>query len=188
MRAKELRDWPATIRARKRIAELTPWPHNPRRHSTKQIESLARSLVEFGQTKTILIDDKNVILAGHGTVEAARKAGIDELEVSIARKWPLKKKRAYVIADNQLSNISEWDVDVLKSELTILKDEFDLETLGFDQKQLVSFLADNTQSAAVNQLGELTYAIVVTCKNEQDQRRLLKKFEQEGLLCRALIS
>jgi ParB-like chromosome segregation protein Spo0J len=68
----------------------------------------------------VLIDEQVLIIAGHGRVEAAKLIGIDTVPVIVARGWTEAQRRAYAIADNRLTENSEWDKDLLALELSEL--------------------------------------------------------------------
>lgn len=123
------------IEARK-LSELHPHPNNVRVHSQDQLDRLARSIKEFGLTKPVVIDENNIILAGHGTVAAAIQAGLDEIQVAVATGWSEEKKRAYIIADNKIGLDSSWDEAALVAELRKIEKEIDLEITGFDDDDL----------------------------------------------------
>lgn len=97
---------------------------------------------EFGFTSPLLIDEGNMILAGHGRTMAATQLGFAELPVIILRGLSDSQKRAIVIADNQSSELASWDDNLLKLEIGELKKaDFDLNLLGFPQLQMVEFLS-----------------------------------------------
>lgn len=119
------------------IAELTPYAKNSRTHSDEQIDAIAESIKNFGFTNPILIHTGGKIIAGHGRVLAASRAG--QLTVPVIRLEHLNNAQvqALVIADNQLANMAGWDFDVLASEIDSLNDQgFDLELLGFSKEEL----------------------------------------------------
>ena len=117
--------------------ELKAWPDNPRTHSDKQLAKLQASIVKFGFTAPVLIDEANVILSGHGRVQAAIALELSTIPVRVINGLTESKKRAYVIADNKLSQLSKWDEDLLKSELNILiQDDFDIELTGFSTAEI----------------------------------------------------
>ena len=64
-----------------RIGTLRPNPRNARTHSKKQIALIKGSLEKFGQMKPVIVDDEDIILAGHGFVEAARLAGLTHVSI-----------------------------------------------------------------------------------------------------------
>ena len=111
------------------INQLKPYENNARQHDTSQIEQLANSIKEFGFVGGVIIDENNMILAGHGRVEAAKVAGLTE--VPYIRKTDLTKeqKRAYILADNKLNDLSGWDYELLSAELDEIN--IDMSLFGF---------------------------------------------------------
>ncbi|MFG1303936.1 DNA methyltransferase [Xanthobacter autotrophicus] len=116
------------------LTRLKPYPRNARIHSKKQIRQIADSIKRFGFTNPVLIDDGDMILAGHGRVEAARLIGMDAVACLRLSSMSAAEKRAYVLADNKLALNAGWDDDILASELElILGDvgEIDVGITGF---------------------------------------------------------
>ena len=93
--AERLELWP--------IDRLRPYERNPRTHSADQVAQIAASMVEFGFTNPILVDETDGILAGHGRLMAARQLGLTEVPVVQLGHLTPAQKRAYVITDNQLA-------------------------------------------------------------------------------------
>ena len=85
------------------IDRLRPYERNPRTHSDAQVDQIAASMVEFGWTNPVLVDEQGGILAGHGRLLAARKLGLPEVPVIRFEHLSEAQKRAYLIADNQLA-------------------------------------------------------------------------------------
>lgn len=136
---------------RKRVAldSLKPYGRNPRTHSPEQVEQIARLMREYGQTQPIVVDEKLLILAGHGRRLAAMKIGLNEVDVVVVRGLTPAQKKAYVIADNKVTENAGWDQDLLRLELGELKRlDYDLTLTGFDSDSLVSFLADKVEPLA----------------------------------------
>lgn len=112
--------------------DLIPYARNSRTHSDEQINQIAASIKEFGFLNPIIIDGENGIIAGHGRVMAANKLNIKELPCVDASHLSDTQKQAYVIADNQLALNADWDLDMLRFEVSGLNDaDFDLDLLGF---------------------------------------------------------
>jgi hypothetical protein len=109
--------WPATKIEPRKTEALVPYARNARQHSPAQVDQLAASIKEWGWTTPILVDEENMIIAGHGRILAAQKMGIEEVPVMVARGWTEAQKRAYVLADNRLTELSTWDQDLLRIEL-----------------------------------------------------------------------
>ena len=99
------------------VDRLRPYERNPRTHSEDQVAQLAASMVEFGFTNPILVDETNGILAGHGRLMAARQLGLAEVPVVRLEHLSEAQKRAYVIADNQLAATAGWDETLLAEEV-----------------------------------------------------------------------
>jgi len=137
--------WPADHVERRTVADLVPYAQNVRTHSEHQIEQIAKSIGEWGWTVPVLIDPDGGIIAGHGRILAAQAIGIAEVPCMVADGWTEAQKRAYVIADNKLAENAGWDDDLLRVELGDLAGlDFDLDLIGFDDLEIVSFLADKT--------------------------------------------
>jgi ParB-like chromosome segregation protein Spo0J len=114
----------------RRVDLLKSFPRNARVHSKKQIHQIAASIREFGFTNPILIDQAEVIIAGHGRVEAARSLGLETVPTIRIEHLSDAQKRAYVLADNKLALNAGWDPEILAIEfqhLSGLDLEFDLE-------------------------------------------------------------
>ena len=125
-------DWPADHVERRAIEALIPYVNNARTHSDAQVAQIAASMKEWGWTNPILVDETGLIIAGHGRVMAARKLGLTEAPVMVAKGWTEAQKKAYVLADNQLAANAGWNAELLSTELKGLDASgFDLTLLGF---------------------------------------------------------
>lgn len=102
---------------------LKPHPLNSRTHTAEQLAQLKASIERFGFNGAIVIDEDDVILAGHGRAQAMIELG--RPTIPCVRKADLSplEKRAYVIADNQIALNSAWDEDILSAEVAALLDE-----------------------------------------------------------------
>jgi hypothetical protein len=117
------------------IAVLKPHPDNPRIHSKKQIRKLADAIREFGFKSVILIDRNNTIIAGHGRVEAAKLAGLDNVPAMRCEDLTEARIAGLMVADNRLPQWAEWDFTLLGKGFQRLielgpKLEFDLTITG----------------------------------------------------------
>jgi DNA modification methylase len=125
------------------ISRLKPSRRNPRRHSDAQIAAIAGSILAFGFNSPILVDSSGGILAGHGRYLACLKLGLDTVPVIVLDHLSETEKRAYLLADNKLAELSSFDDDLLREELAELRDaDIDLGALGFSDDELAVLLAD----------------------------------------------
>lgn len=184
--------WPADKIERWPIDRLIPYARNARTHSEAQVAQIAASIREWGWTIPVLVAEDGTIIAGHGRVLAARQLGMTEVPVMIARGWTEAQKRAYSLADNKLALNAGWDDELLKLELgdlrsTISYDAFS--SIGFSDHEMADLLSSKYADVdASPQLGDLSYSIVIRCKDESDQLEWLQRLQAEGARCEALIS
>lgn len=114
-------------------ADLRPYERNAKKHSAEQVEKIARSIQEFGFLSPCLIDRDLNIIAGHGRVMAAEKLGLETVPCIFVEGLTEEQRRAYILADNKLGELADWDIDLLSEELKTLQSEgFDIELTGFD--------------------------------------------------------
>ncbi|HEY0012110.1 MAG TPA: DNA methyltransferase [Allosphingosinicella sp.] len=112
---------------------LTPDSKSPRKHPKKQVEQLARVLERFGFLVPIIVDNSGLIVAGAGRWAAAAILKLEEVPVIRASFVSDEDRRAFAIADNRMSELSEWDDALLKAELEALFEcDFDISITGFD--------------------------------------------------------
>ena len=122
------------------IDKLIPYHNNPRKNQA--VDKVASSLSEFGFQQTIVVDKNMVVIVGHTRLLASQKLGFKKVPVFIADLSEAKAK-AYRIADNRLSEDSDWDYDFLNIEMNMLNEEnFDLSQLGFTTEELNNLLND----------------------------------------------
>ena len=105
------------------IADLLTDENNARLHSERNIEVIANSLEKFGQRKPIVVQHGKV-LAGNGTLEAAKSLGWSEITITeVPDNWDSDTAKAYAIADNRTAELAEWNEDVLVKQLLELEEE-----------------------------------------------------------------
>lgn len=113
---------------------ITPYEKNAKKHPKKQVQQVADSIKEFGFNQPIVVDKNNVVIVGHGRLEAAKLLGLETVPV-ITVDLTEEQAKAYRLADNKL-NESDWDMDLVLPELRELSQElFDL--TGFNSDLLI---------------------------------------------------
>lgn len=114
---------------------IKPYAKNTRIHKDKHIQQIINSIREFSFTNPLLIDENNILLAGHGRLLAANKLGMESVPCVRITHLTDAQKRAYRIADNKLTINGDWDQDLLSLEFKDLAElgvDFDLDVTGFD--------------------------------------------------------
>jgi ParB family chromosome partitioning protein len=163
------------------ISELHNDPANARRHDQRNIDAIMASLARFGQQKPIVIDSRNIVRAGNGTLAAAKALGWKEISV-VKSDLPLAELTAYAIADNRTAELAEWDNDAL----ALLAADGQLADLGFDDAEIKKILDDHDPQKDLNDSERIHQAheVVVECRDEEQQQELFERFTAEGLTCR----
>jgi len=132
------------------LARLVPYERNSRTHSPEQIAQIAKSILEFGFTQPILVDETSgVILAGHARLRAAHSLGMTQAPVVPLGHLSEAQRRAYIIADNKLALNAGWDEGMLRLELEELTKDasLDLGVIGFSDKELEAIRNDSGDKA-----------------------------------------
>jgi ParB-like chromosome segregation protein Spo0J len=161
----------------KKTSELVSYAKNSRTHSPEQVQQIGKSIVEFGFTNPVLIDEKGVLFAGHGRVMAAKKIGLEDVPTITLKGLTEAQKKAYVIADNSIALNAGWDEEMLKRELRDLDEMgFDLELLkidGMDQdeEELEGSEKETKIPQAIQLEPDREYAVIM-CKDSEEWEKL----------------
>jgi DNA modification methylase len=130
----QIEQWP--------LDRLLPYAANARTHPDEQVAQIAGSIAEFGFNVPCLVDERGVLVAGHGRLLAAQRLGLSQVPVIRLDHLTDAQARAYRIADNQIALNSGWDDALLSAEVARLKEDgVDLELLGFPEDELDRLLA-----------------------------------------------
>jgi DNA modification methylase len=124
------------------IRSLRPSEKNSRLHPSRQVEKLRRAIDEFGFLIPALIDERNILIAGHARIEAAEMCGLQTVPCLRTTHLSEAQKRAFAIVDNRLAQDAAWDFQVLAQELEFLRVEgVDLQMTGFEIPELEGIFA-----------------------------------------------
>jgi ParB-like chromosome segregation protein Spo0J len=184
------------------IDSISPDPANARTHDERNLTAIAASLRRFGQQKPLVVDGKGVIRAGSGTYLAAReRLGWDRIAV-VRTELEGSEATAYALADNRAGDLGGFDDTALAAQLEALGAEgFDLVELGWNADELDALSAaaaaalDEPAPAGASapdeppgeELLPERWMLVVDCRDEAEQVRLLARFQAEGLAVQAII-
>jgi ParB-like chromosome segregation protein Spo0J len=171
--------------------DVIPYVNNARSHSDQQVAQVAASIREFGFNNPILIDEHNGVIAGHGRLAAAQKLGLELIPTITLAGLTEAQRKAYVIADNKLTENSRWDFDLLSLEIEQLKDlDFDVALLGFSEVELDGISGEEMDMSVLDELddeevdgfeGDVKRAIQIEFESEHyDEAQELIKFWREN--------
>lgn len=114
----------------KKITEIKQYEKNPRKNDSA-VDAVASSIEQFGFKVPVVIDKDGVIVCGHTRYKAAKKLGLKTVPCVIADDLTEEQIKAYRLADNKVSELAEWDIDLLGEELDGIFD-IDMSDFGFD--------------------------------------------------------
>ena len=160
------------------IKDLKPYKKNAKKHTAEQINRIAESIKEFGFKSPVLIDQCNCVVAGHGRVMGAKKAGLKEVPVIRISDLTEDQVKAYRLVDNKL-NESEWDSDLLNEEIKefLKNDAFDMSLFGFDNDIIQSIRSNILSSSpfadAISQLPDDEIMESIKPRNLQSPSQLM---------------
>lgn len=161
----------------KKTSELIPYARNSRKHSEDQIDKIAASIREFGFLSPCVVQEDGTIVCGHARILAAKKLKIEDIPTISTKHLTETQIKAYVIADNKLAMLSEWDDDMLQLELTELKEsDFDLDLIGFGDVDNFEFDPPNDDEK--DPVKDLTLRI--TFEDEDAQQSLFCELRDRG--------
>lgn len=126
------------------VDAIRPNAKNARRHPDAQIAALVQGIREFGFLAPVLVTSDMELIAGEGRWLAAQAAGLKEIPVMDGSHLSERQRRAYVLADNRINQMSSWDYSKLSAELSALAElDYDLRLTAFDEQELDALLKDD---------------------------------------------
>ena len=118
------------------LEKLVLYEKNAKKHPQEQIDLLERSIKEYGFINPCLIDKDYKVIAGHGRIAAAKQIGMDKVPCLFVEGLTEAQYKAYVLADNRLTELGEWNMDLVMMELQDLQDmDFDISLTGFEMPE-----------------------------------------------------
>ena len=156
-----------------KLKDIIPYKNNPRLNDDA-VDDVAESIKQCGYCAPIILDEKNVILAGHTRLKALQKLNWDEAEVVVKEGLTDKQKKKYRLLDNKTGEKAQWDIELLELELA------DLDFEGFD-------FGFETNDAKIEEREEISYndniSLLVQCEDETQAQMLFDKLTAEGYSC-----
>lgn len=142
-----------------RIELLKPYEQNAKIHGEDQILKLMDSIREFGFLSPCLVErDTYNLIAGHGRVEAAKRLGMKKVPCVFVEDITEAQRRAYILADNRLTELGEWDMDAVNFELEELKDmNFRIDLTGFELEDEADWFENRERYDTSRQEGNEEY-------------------------------
>jgi hypothetical protein len=203
--ARGLKEWerisPALMPLGIPIGQLHAAPDNARRHPDRNIEAIMASLAKFGQQAPavyVLRAGKKIVIKGNGLLAAAKSLGWTRL-AAVRSGLAEQDAKAYAIADNRTTDLSEFDEELLAAQLAELDEaDYDLASIGYTDAERHNLLKDATgedgddggedggegvKAKRAHGVSNM-YSVIVECKDERDQLRFYERMKKEGRKCK----
>ena len=158
------------------INEVIPYPDNPRKNDNA-VDAVAESIKQCGYCSPIVIDEDNVILAGHTRLKALKKLKWKEIECVRKTGLTEEQKKKYRILDNKTNELAEWDFDLLEEEIDGL--DFDGFDFGLDNVDLDNIVERKDLS---NTIGN-EYKLIIDCEDEMQLQQIYEEMTERGFEC-----
>ena len=168
----------------KKLKDIKPYEKNPRKNDNA-VDAVANSISQFGFKNPIVIDGNNVIICGHTRYKAAKKLGLDSVPCVVASDLTEEQIKAYRLADNKVSELAEWDIDLLGEELDGIFD-IDMSDFGFSFAEEAEPTGDEPINTDTNFNYKEQYGVIVICNNEQEQEKVYNSLTAEGYECKVV--
>lgn len=118
------------------IDSIRPYENNPR-FNDNAVDGVAQSIKNFGWQSPIVVDENNVIINGHTRFKAAKKLGMSEVPVHVAKGLSEAQVHALRIADNKTGEVAEWETQKLLKEFEIIIDAgMNVDATGFTEVEI----------------------------------------------------
>lgn len=156
-----------------RLAEIIPYENNPR-HNDNAVEAVKESIRQCEYIAPIIVDEDQVILAGHTRAKALAELGKTDADVMVVTGLTDEQKRKYRLLDNKTNELASWDIDKLEIELE------DIDFEGFD----FGFSVEEIKPAEAKEVEyHENISVVIECKNDEEAESIFEQLTEEGYKC-----
>jgi len=161
-----------------KLDSLKELEKNIRMHPRRQIEELKRSFKMFGQTRPLVVDEKNNILVGNGFYAAVKELGEEEVNVYRIKGLSETQKKKLTITDNKTYELGLVNQDALYEELKSLKEQDDIDIPGFDLELLDNLLMEDDSIEIEEQIegyGSITESTAEKMRNTEVKKKCFRR-------------
>lgn len=160
-----------------KLSDIHPYERNPRKITEKAVDDCAESIRQCGYKAKIIVDENNVIIAGHTRLQALQKLGWKECEVQRETDMTEEQKKKYRLLDNKTSENGQWDFELLEWELEDMN--FEDYDFGFDLPE-INFEKPEQKEAKYSE----SVSVVIECEDDEEAERIFNQLQEEGFKCR----
>ena len=172
-----------------KISDLTPYKNNAKQHPEEQINRIMKSIEEFGMNDPIAVWGKdNIIVEGHGRLEALKKLGYDEVDCIRLDHLSDEERKAYTLAHNKLTMDTDFNIDILNDELDSI-DDIDMSDFGFDsdnkQNEIIEDDIPERKEKTKTKIGDIFLLgnHKIMCGDSNDENNIKKLMGEDVAKC-----
>lgn len=155
------------------VDDIVPYENNPRKNEGA-VAAVAESIKQCGYVAPIIVDENNIILAGHTRLQAVKSIGGGQIPVIVRRGLTENQKRKYRLLDNKTAEFAMWDLDKLEIELEGLDfDDFDF---GFEIDE------EKPKERTTAKYSE-AISVVIDCESDEEAETIFNALTEEGYNC-----
>lgn len=168
----------------KNVEDIIPYKGNPR-NNKQAVDKVAKAIEEFGFNVPITVDENDVVVTGHTRLLASKKLGLEKVPTITLLDLSNEQIQAFRIADNKVSEFSEWNEDLLMQELSEIE-SIDMSIFGFDDlEEILEEDVEDDEGPKTMYLDEKDI-IAIECDSEEELELTFMKLQEEGYNCRIL--
>ncbi len=169
------------------LSELKTHPKNRNKHSKDQIDRLAHIFEYQGIRHPIIVSNlSGFIVAGHGRLEAAIKAKMEEFPVDFQDFPDAEAEYAFLVSDNSIALWAELDLSGINADLPDLGPDFDIDLLGIKNFCIDLSELNNLDEKEESEAGEEKYRIEVQFPNDMEMNDIKDDLLSRGYIVRVL--
>lgn len=161
------------------IDSIKPYENNAKLHPKEQVEQIKKSIEMFGMNDPIGIW-RDEIVEGHGRLLACKELNINEVPIIRLDHLSDEERKAYILAHNKLTMNSDFDIDILNTELEDITN-IDMSDFGFDLDYKEDFFEIERNDLSDKDFEK--FEIIIKCENEKDLEEKYEKLVKEGYEC-----
>lgn len=167
----------------KPLGEIHPYKNNPRKN-VKAVNAVAESIKRYGFLVPIVLSADGEIVAGDTRYKAAKRLKLKTVPCVVADELTPEQIKAFRLADNKVSEIAEWDMDLLSSELADIA--VDMSVFGFElpESDEEEEPSSASKDSAFNYQEQ--YGVIVMCTDEEHQKEVYETLAGMGYDCKVV--
>ena len=161
------------------IDSIKPYENNAKLHPQSQLDKLAKEISDVGFTQPIVVDSKNIVVCGHGRLQAALQLKLEKVPVfKLPADISENRIKAMRLFDNKIGETG-WDQELLSGELSAIElSDIDFTLTGFDE--IPAFIPDLPDDEQENEGEKEEFVLRITFDCDDERTRIFNELKGRG--------